>query len=177
VICVKSKFFRAACSERWKDSKEGQEKVVRLPEVEPEVFQRYVDWTYRDALVADTAIGDAVTISLKLYLLGDLLDDVRLRNKTTKALMRHVTTDLLHPNAPEAQLIWEKTTPSSLIRKLVVDGTVLRLSAKTFAEHIGEWPAGLVQQVAISLKNQATDMKVADFQAKLAEYLEVEDGA
>lgn len=29
VICVKSKFFRAACSDRWQ---EGQEKVVRLPE-------------------------------------------------------------------------------------------------------------------------------------------------
>jgi hypothetical protein len=35
-ICEKSKFFRAACSKRWI---EGQEKLVRLPEVDIEVFQ------------------------------------------------------------------------------------------------------------------------------------------
>jgi hypothetical protein len=175
VICVKSKFFRATCSERWKDSKEGQKKVVRLPEVEPETFQRYVDWTYCDALVADAEIDDGISMSIKLYILADLLDDVRLRNKTTKALMRYITADLMHPNAPKVQLIWEKTTQRSLIRKLIVDATLLRLSAKVFAEHIGEWPAGLVQQVAVALRNQAADMQVADFQAKLAEYLEAED--
>jgi hypothetical protein len=45
---------------------------------------------------------------IRLYLLGGLLDDAKLRNKTMKALMRHVTIDLLHPSAITATVIWEK---------------------------------------------------------------------
>jgi len=41
LICASSKFFKAACSKRWT---EGQEKLIRLPEVEPKNFQGYVAW-------------------------------------------------------------------------------------------------------------------------------------
>jgi hypothetical protein len=179
VICAKSKFFHAACSERWKDSKEGQEKVVHLPEVEPETFQRYIDWTYRDALTycdtLDTENEIRAAMVIRLYLLGDLLDDAKLRNKTMKALMRHVTIDLLHPSAITATVIWEKTTTGSLLRKLVVDSTVMILESRAFEEHIEEWPAGLVQQVAVRLKHQTSNMKPEELQAKLEEYLEAEE--
>jgi hypothetical protein len=43
IICASSKFFKAACSERWV---EGKEKKVLLPEVEPKFFQSYVAWLY-----------------------------------------------------------------------------------------------------------------------------------
>lgn len=43
VICAKSKFVRASCSDRWQ---EGREKVVRLPEARLiPAFQMYMDWT------------------------------------------------------------------------------------------------------------------------------------
>jgi hypothetical protein len=38
-ICAKSKFFKAACSERWI---EGKQKVVKLPDVTARDFQTYV---------------------------------------------------------------------------------------------------------------------------------------
>jgi hypothetical protein len=174
VICVKSKFFRAACSERWK---EGQEKLVHLPEVDPEIFQRYVDWAYCDTLVADDDISDAVHMSVKLYLLGDLLDDVRLRNKTMKALYRNVHIDLLAPGPGGMRLIWEKTPPGSLLRNFAVNAVTTRMNPGIFEKHIEEWPAGLVQQAAAKLKHQVTTTKPDVAGAKLAEYLEVEDGA
>jgi hypothetical protein len=49
-----------------------------------------------------------MAMSTKLYLLGDVLDDVKLRNKTTKALLRHMTADLTHPHVTLTKLIWTK---------------------------------------------------------------------
>jgi len=48
-ICDKSKFSKAACSKHWI---EGQEKLIRLPEVKPEVFQRYSNWIYSGTILA-----------------------------------------------------------------------------------------------------------------------------
>lgn len=114
-------------------------------------------------------------MTVKMYLLGDTLDDVRLRNKASKALMRHITTDLLHPNASDLALIWEKTLPESRMRKLMVDATAMRLSPKVFERKIDKYPAGLVQQVAVKLRHQTTSMEIEVFQAKLEDYLEAED--
>lgn len=47
IICAKSKFFAAACSERWV---EGKEKQVRLPEVDPTVFESHLSWVYSTSL-------------------------------------------------------------------------------------------------------------------------------
>lgn len=50
LFSAKSKFFEAACSQRWK---EGMEKTIRIPEAEPEVFRAYVAWVYsNDVAVA-----------------------------------------------------------------------------------------------------------------------------
>jgi hypothetical protein len=54
---------------------------------------------------------------------------------------------------------------------------VQRLEAKHFGEHIEKWPAGLVQQVALKFKVQSKLMATNDFEVKLTEYLEAEDGA
>lgn len=171
VICVKAKFFRAACRENWR---EGHDKLVRLPEVKPETFQRYIDWTYREALVAEATASDGLRQSVDMYLLGEFLDDIKLRNKTLEAIHRHMIVDLLHPGAAETKLIWEKTQPSSPLRRLVIDATVQRMSSVAFKQHISDWPADLVQQVAVSLKQQATSVTCDDFQANLTTYLEVE---
>jgi hypothetical protein len=37
-VCANSKFFKAACSKRWR---EGQERTVRLPEAQPDIFKLY----------------------------------------------------------------------------------------------------------------------------------------
>jgi hypothetical protein len=174
LICIKSKFFLAACSERWS---KGEEKIIHLPEVKPETFQRYVDWTYGDAIVAEPGLDASIDMTVDMYLLGDVLDDVRLRNKTTKALLRHITVDRVAPGPRNMRLIWEMTPRSSLLRKLAVDSTATRLNPKKFEQYIELWPAGLVQQVAVKLRHQATNMHADVSRANVADYLEAEDGA
>jgi hypothetical protein len=174
VICVKSKFFRAACSDRWK---EGQEKLIHLPEVELRAFQRYVDWTYGDAIVAEPILKDALYAAIDMYMLGDMLDDVRLRNKATKAFHRHLTIDYVAPATEGICRIWENSPPNSLLGKLTVDVVVEKLGSDTFEDMVEGLPAGFVQQVAVKLKHQATKTRGNVFRAKLAEYLEPEDGA
>lgn len=39
LVCANSKFFKAACSKLWA---EGEEKIVRLPEVKVDAFQAYL---------------------------------------------------------------------------------------------------------------------------------------
>lgn len=85
VICASSKFFKAACSQRWV---EGREKKVRLPDVEPKIFQSYVAWLYSGTYQMQACKDDpkevvwsALNTAVELYLLGDVLDDICFRNK------------------------------------------------------------------------------------------------
>lgn len=172
MICDKSKFFRAACSERWK---EGQEKVIRLPEVQSEVFQRYVDWAYCDALTQEATASQEVNMSVELYLLGDLLDNVKLRNATVKAILQHLGKDRLHPGPRNAQLVWEKTLPTSPIRRLMIDAIVLRSSHKCFEEKIEEWPVDMVRRVAVKLTHLGAYVRSSTVLDHSSKYLEVED--
>lgn len=97
-ICEKSKFFSAACSRRWK---EGQEKLVRLPEVKIEVFQEYWEWVYSAERCTEESELDAKNaeylLLIDLYLLADLLDDTRLRNFSTEEISKSLETCNLLP--------------------------------------------------------------------------------
>jgi hypothetical protein len=91
-ICAKPKFFQAACRKEWS---KGAQKLIRLPEVEPGVFRSYLNWVYTGDLAVDSTKDDPVNPKntkysnfLKLYVLGDTLDDLSLRNSTTEILVR-----------------------------------------------------------------------------------------
>jgi hypothetical protein len=171
-VCSKSKFFRAACSERWRS---GQDKIVRLPDVETMVFQRYVDWAYCDILVSGQDISETVALSIKLYLLGDKLDDVKLRNKIMKALTSYSVSERILPGIESVKLIWSNTTPSSPLRKWIIDGKILNGSRGKFEENLTNHPTELLQQLALKLMQQTPLQFPRVFQAKLPEYLEAED--
>jgi hypothetical protein len=97
IVCAKSRFLKAACSDRWK---EGQEECVRLPDVKPETCQCYVDWVYGGIFVAEGPGDSAVNMSARLYVLGDTLDDVKLRITALKALTSYACVDHI-PYPPE----------------------------------------------------------------------------
>jgi hypothetical protein len=175
VLCNKSRFFRAACSTRWT---QGQNKVVQLPDVDPLVFQRYVDWSYGDILVSGTRkdLHKKLSILVDLHLLADKLDDVKLRNRTITALTRCSWVGHLCPPVPIITLIWSNTTSSSALRKLVIDMLMLKGTLSQFEKDLKEYPAELVQQVALKFIQQRSDSNSNDFEARLAGYLEAEDG-
>lgn len=142
-ICAKSKLFKAACS---KHRVEGQKKVVRLPEAIPSVFRRYLLWAYSGHLewTADgkirleapneadqEAIYEEMSMIIELYILGDSLDDIRLRNKVVEILATGVG---YVPNGEQLTRLWANTTDNSLLRTMFTDRLVLRADRSESAD-------------------------------------------
>lgn len=141
VLCARSEFFRTACSKSWR---EGQEKVVPLPEVEEETFQTYMD------LVSNLLIFDGETESLplvKFYVLGDFLDDVKARDKALMLLI----AERFCPTPETMGFIWDHTTYKSLLRQAAYDGVAARLGVIEFARKFKQYPAEFVQQFAVKM--------------------------
>ena len=62
-----------------------------------------------------------------------------------------------------------------MLRKWAIDGTLLR-SHKYFADAVSEYPSDLVQQIAVKLMQQTSDISPAAFLARSKEYQEADDG-
>lgn len=173
IICEKSKFFRAACSERWS---EGQNKIVRLPEQEPSTFQSYLDWVYSGQVTVDKkSIHSTLFDLIDLYLLGDFLDDVKLRNKCTKALTAYSAKHPMNPGPECITRLWSHTSAGCPLRKWSIDNTVMRLDREYLAQHIANYPAELVQQIAVAAAQKVETESSRAFGGKLPEYLEPEE--
>lgn len=150
-----------------------------MPDVEPSTFEQYVDWAYGDVLTTSATEGSRGQrrVMVELYLLGDLLDDIRFRNETMRALNSYAIIEKMHPNEDAVDLIWSSTPPNSLLRKWIVDLTILRLSRKNFELSVANYPAEFVRDIALKLMQQTSVANTTAFQAKLPEYIEVEEDA
>jgi hypothetical protein len=174
IICASSKFFKAACSERWI---EGKEKKVRLPEVKPSVFQGYLAWLcsgiYQLQVKQDDplpVISSAIEMAVELYLLGDVLDDIRFRNKLMETL---ACVDLPYfPQPTTLCMLWNRTPPTSVIRKMYVEKFILAASRESMTKNIGEYPAELVQQIAVHSLYRIETVTRKLFDTKMASFLE-----
>lgn len=141
VLCARSEYFRVACSQKWQ---EGQEKVVPLPEIEEEAFQTYMDFIYNLAIFD----GEAESLPLvKFYVLGDFLDDAKVRDKALGLLIAR----RFCPSPETAHFIWDHTTSSSLLRQAAYDGVAKKMDIIDFARKVKQYPAEFVQQFAVKL--------------------------
>lgn len=181
VICKDSDFFRAACSTNWL---EGQEKLVRLPEVKPSVFQVYLDWAYTGILAVEDAQtpeedrGRSSSGIIDVYLLGDVLGDVKLRNQAMQLLNTHVIEHKL-PSYHSIRKIFRNTPTNSNLRKWAVDVVIMRYDRDRFAQHAANYPAEFVAQMAMRLLEIVPVISRNDAKRRLstAEYFEAEAGA
>lgn len=105
------------------------------------------------------------------------LDDVRLRNRTIKALTSLSAINKKAPNAADTKAIWAETTTKSLLRKWVVGEMIMRGNRDRFERDVADYPPELVQEVALQLLEQKATTSSKSFQATLSEYLEAEDDA
>lgn len=179
-VCAKSKFFKAACSSRWL---EGQERVLRLPEVSAATFQTYCTWIYTN----DIALGNCTpespqeeiyaeeTSFIDLYLLGDKLDDIQLRNGTITMLIDFSVKHNIVISMTNIALIWDSTPRGSLLRKLILDLTVTRCSREDFARHLPIAPPEYVQEVALAALWAAPVCYWEEVARKAPEYLEAQE--
>lgn len=122
-------------------------------------------------------MDEDMEMAIKLNLLGGVLDDVKLRNQTVKALTSHSAINKKAPNAADAKAIWASTTAKSLLRKWVVDEMIMRGNRDRFEQAIADYPPAFVQEVALKMLKQKATTSSKSFQANLSEYLEAEDDA
>jgi hypothetical protein len=146
LICDKSRFFKAACSDHWR---EGQDRVVRLPNIDPIAFKAYCGWVYSGELPKNTctptsSVGDKVDeqrLLVDLYILGDKLDDLQMRNQANSQLLDTMHRQRMLCNPGTLKRVYASTPPGSLLRRMLVDVTLARQRPSSFAEKISLNPA------------------------------------
>jgi hypothetical protein len=151
-LCNKSRFFEAACSKRWI---EGQKKIVSLPEVRVDLFRKYCEWVYSDRLPSNRCnmqsepadLVEEQDMIIGLYLLGDSLDDLRLRGSAIKAMTKSMSA-IGFPVPDHIATVWSSTPSGSLFRKALVDFIISR-DRGTFVSQIATYPPEFLQEVAI----------------------------
>jgi hypothetical protein len=110
---------------------------------------------------------------IHLYILGDVLDDVHLRNRVMEILVCETPG---FPSPRTLERVWEKTPENSLLRKMLVSRATLRACREGLARHMSELPEGFVRQLAMSLLQRVPFESRRVFEAELPSYLEpVED--
>ena len=137
LLTEKSEFFKAACRNEWR---EVSSRIVKIPEVDGDAFNAYLNWVYRDrvavgyhhplagrsytAFESNFALHDLI----QLCLLADRFVDVQLRNLTVNAILcvlgrvygddedwsAAITPDMI-------ALVWSSTTAKRALRRLIVD--------------------------------------------------------
>lgn len=177
MICATSKFFRATCSTRW--LKIG-ERVIRLPDIQPSDFRVYVHWSYRGNLVVeeDATKADRGMNLARIYIVGDVLDDMKLRNSATRLLNAMVIAQgFLGPRV--IRLIWANTTTSSSLRRWTVETAILAVNRRDFEKNAARYPADFMSAMALEalqlIRPIARDERERDFTRMLPNYLELED--
>jgi hypothetical protein len=147
LICALSRFFKAACSRHCGSS---ESRAIRLPEISIDDFQLYADWVYLSTIGVEDGDDDADKVYCRMYILGDVLDDYRLRNAAMERLIDGLKCTA-QPNPDTVWDIYERTPTGSPLRKFLVDRTVGMGDHDKFAGDVELYPAGFVQELAVSL--------------------------
>jgi len=155
---------------------------VRLPEARStQAFQKYMDWTYTSDVDLDPTLDlcrkDRLLIDL--YLLGDVLDDVKLRKKTLQLLNTALCSDEGFLSTANCNRIWEHTPPDSSLRKWIVDAYVTLCDHEIMATCGTSFSAEFVLQVAIKALEEIKSggANEAGLNERVKTYMEPEDDA
>jgi hypothetical protein len=135
----------------------------------------YMDWIYSGEM-ARNVIDGRTLILIDLYLLGDMVDDRGLRNEAMSGLQTHTCNRKRSLKPISISRIWENTAEGSLLRKWAFDRVLLK-QRNTFEQNVAECPPEFVQQIAVKLMQQTSNISATDFLAKTQEYQEADDKA
>lgn len=126
--------------------------VVHLPEIRSgKLFRRYLSWVRDDvANVFPEEEHYNTSVLIRFYLLGDFLDDVRLRNVTIQLLTGYG----ICPTIRECNRVFRKTGPNSPLRKWAVDAIISLADGDTFERLSVLYDVDLTLQIATTLMHQ-----------------------
>lgn len=129
ILCTSSNFFRKVLKPEWTALRE-ENKPIELtdPEDDPETFTIYVHWLYYKSLpgsLKGKPSSDQMGRLVDAYLLGEKLMDVCFKNAVLAAIIASFChaprSERRFPRTSDIEAIYERTTPSSTLRALMVD--------------------------------------------------------
>lgn len=175
VICEKSRFFKAACSDRWI---EGQTKTVDLPEENPQVFQLYVSWLYKAKIsLPGTEAGYNQNALMLLYVLGDVLDDYQLRNAAMVGMIDNIRNMSGCAGPQVIQRFYGLTPVGSPLRRFLVRWTLSRSHSHMLRPVIGSFPEEFLQDIALAGIDAAPVLSRAGAADVFKQYFKPETGS
>ncbi|EME43007.1 hypothetical protein DOTSEDRAFT_35357 [Dothistroma septosporum NZE10] len=145
-----SKFFRAALWNGLKETRRyvaGAEdetkenadsgQVVRLPGIEPEMLEAYLQWSYSGQIVLTETAEDeksnrGIDFQLDLarfYVVADVLDDALLRNSILDTMMASMKQAKRGPGPGIIREAYEHTSAASKLRQFVLEWHAFRIGA------------------------------------------------
>lgn len=173
LVCANSKFFEAACSKLWA---EGKENLVRLPEVKVDVFQAYLVWVYTGKVAVNREVPRRqLRAIIDLYLLGDVLDDLLLRNAAVRSLVINIPIWNVIPSINLVNHVWASTPTKSPLRRVIVDVIVKRVGRASMGHCVTvDHPPEFLHSIAVASLNQVSTVSAENFISGLYGYLEAE---
>ena len=146
-------FFKATLSVEY-SFKEANTSTVDLPEVDPKVFEYFIQWLYTrqaapsvDCSLAHPALKSsppAFFHLIRLYNLGNFLSCEELRNDCLDMVGTVAEKMNAAPSANDTQICWEMEEESKSLKALVLDLFCYMNISKLMIEENAEWYVHLV---------------------------------
>lgn len=157
-----SDYFHAAFDGSFKEATEGK---ISLHDGSEDVFD-IVNQLLYSRLLAD---GEGSKLSwdklVRLWLFGDKYIIPFLQNSTMDALIKKNNTERRVPTS-HVEKIWEKTLPSSPLRKFILDRTVYKMKFASFKDYEHHWTrealVDLIEAYTLKEDTEVLDLPVRD---------------
>ena len=158
-ICARSGLFRAMVS----SFPQGQEKVVRLPTISPDVFRVYIRWLKAKRVSLKTwfnRTGRTLNVIeqkelqayMDIYVLAESLDDLKLRRFVMKVFIKNCPDLSTIPGGEWCTVIWKQTSQGSVLRAFLVEWTFFRYAwlakSEQFAREALSYPEEFREEFA-----------------------------
>ncbi|KAH9809305.1 BTB/POZ fold [Teratosphaeria destructans] len=164
IITAHPEFFRAACNGGFEEAKD---KIVRLPEVEPETFGCLLHWIYTGHIVVmneediDATERQAPSLRyvalVELYALADKYGEPRLRNATIDQIIELADTTEIFPGTGVVDIACNKTSRRSNLRKVLADYYNACAELEWLLDHQDELAAEFYFEMAMRMKEGIND--------------------
>jgi len=126
ILCKHAAYFEAALSAGFLESRTM---TIRLDEEDPLIFDIFINWLYARKILPDDAsvIDMAWQMKAELYIFADRRGCSALKNDTINLMVEHAldnedsTLSVAIPPNAVVYYIWENTSASSPLRRLMVD--------------------------------------------------------
>ncbi|KAL8796367.1 MAG: hypothetical protein Q9195_001274 [Heterodermia aff. obscurata] len=120
-----TRVFKAALEGSFK---EATEQEIKLPDVSPEVFQRFMLWMYTASLIGDgeSASDLSSEVLVRLYIFGDTYGIEGLQNCTMDTLKTKLDLSNKGLSMKIISLIYENTVKGCSLRRFAVERAIFR---------------------------------------------------